>query len=1374
MHHNRWIINRAGLINFWYYDEEEFNFSQGRLLLRGANGSGKSVTMQSFIPLLLDGNKSPERLDPFGSRARKLENYLLGEDDNGKDESIGYLYMEFIKEKSQNYLTIGMGLKAVRGKNLDFWGFSITDGRRINRDFFLYKDLGDKVPFTQKELKNRIGAGGQVVTATGEYMRMVNDLLFGYQELDEYDELIKLLVQLRTPKLSKGFKPTLIYEIMNNSLQPLSDADLRPMSEAIEHMDGIKARLEVLQGSKKAGLNLKNAYHQYNKFMLCEKAAGFITKYDELKNLEEEKKRCAEEMAQYQGEYTAAAENMTKLKSEQTLLEERKKQLEKHDSFRIKSDINDLEVDIKGLTSQKEQKEEAVNRKKAEAAKLAWEIRREQGEEARQIENIEELLEEMDGAAEISKFQEQIFLKDEILPRLKEEYSFSFVHRQLKTYQEKVHRAKNALEEEVRKNQAYDGTLRELDRAKAEMREKKEELDRANVLFGEIKEEFVEKVYTWEKGNKELKIPREGLVKIARMVNQYGQEAGYDDLTGEVRASFNIFESALNRDLSGLNFQKEQKGKELAEQKAVLKAWEEKKDPEPVRDERIVRNRERLDREKIPYLPLYLALDFKENLSEEEKGRIEEALVDMGILDALIVPPTYQEKVFAMDREMADKYLFPAPKLLSYHLGEVLAVDKIDVPGITPGYVSEILSSILLEEKEDAVFIQTGGEYGFGGVKGKVSGSRRPKFIGATARKKYKEEMITALRNRCGEIEQEIRALESKISETGQRLQVLNQEFGLFPAKTDLNTALEQVKNLTIDFSKSAEEVLHREEEERKAFAALREIRAQVHELTSVLELTPSLTVYQEAENTLGEYRELLSQLETGHVKLLKTVWSLNSLEERKAENEQDLDEFLYEYHNLDRVVKEKEALLHSLYEHLKLTDYDQIARELDACLEGLRKIPAAILAETQRETLNLEKYRAKADLLETLEEKIGRQRVLVEVYERGFRQEWALGYVWEAPEESNLYKAAKRIVREIPFDDPSKGREYYTNFLIEKYHEQKKEMTEYNLKVEYIFDHRPENRESSQLDQAMLFQRRLEIMGKIRGKEVNFYQLMVLLEEAIDENEKLLRENERQLFEDILAKNISKKIRAKIYHSEKWVHKMNELMESMNTSSGLSFSLSWKSKRAEDETQLDTSELVQLLKYDGSLLREEEMDKLSRHFQSKINEAKRLSEETGKPQTFHSLMKEVLDYRQWFEFQLFFRKTRESKKELTNNAFDKFSGGEKAMAMYVPLFAAVYARYEGARKDCPRIISLDEAFAGVDENNIRDMFRLLNEFDLNFVINSQILWGDYDTVPSLAICELVRPNNADFVTVIRYRWNGKVKELVLDNEDQYEEQTAG
>ena len=228
-----WQINRVGLIDFWYYDEEEFDFLDGRMLLRGANGSGKSVTMQSFIPLLLDGNMRPERLDPFGSRARKMENYLLEEGDE-REERTGYLYMEFCRKESGEYLTLGIGLRARKNKKLESWYFCITDGRRVGRDLFLYKDLDTKITCSRTELKNRIGEGGRVMETQGEYAQCVNRLLFGFETTEEYRELLELLIQLRTPKLSKDFKPSVVNEILSSSLQTLSEDDLRPMSEAIE------------------------------------------------------------------------------------------------------------------------------------------------------------------------------------------------------------------------------------------------------------------------------------------------------------------------------------------------------------------------------------------------------------------------------------------------------------------------------------------------------------------------------------------------------------------------------------------------------------------------------------------------------------------------------------------------------------------------------------------------------------------------------------------------------------------------------------------------------------------------------------------------------------------------------------------------------------------------------------------------------------------------------------------------------------------------------------------------------------------------------------------------------------------------------------
>lgn len=154
----RWKMNRIGFVNFWLYDEEDFEFEDGKLLLRGQNGSGKSITTQSFIPFVLDGDRTPSRLDPFGSSDRRMEYYFLGEE--GKEESTGYLFLEFWKEDSGEYRTIGIGQKAKRGKPMDFWGFVILDGRRVGYDLWLYKEVGsNKIPRDKREMKAELGGG---------------------------------------------------------------------------------------------------------------------------------------------------------------------------------------------------------------------------------------------------------------------------------------------------------------------------------------------------------------------------------------------------------------------------------------------------------------------------------------------------------------------------------------------------------------------------------------------------------------------------------------------------------------------------------------------------------------------------------------------------------------------------------------------------------------------------------------------------------------------------------------------------------------------------------------------------------------------------------------------------------------------------------------------------------------------------------------------------------------------------------------------------------------------------------------------------------------------------------------------------------------
>ena len=308
---SRFKMNRMGFVNFWLYDEEIFTFEDGKLLLRGQNGSGKSITTQSFIPFILDGDRTPSRLDPFGSSDRKMEYYFLGE--GQQEESTGYLFLEFKKGDSGQYRTIGIGQRARRGAPMTFWGFVLTDGRRIGYDLNLYKEVGSKkLPYSKQDLKKVLGPEVPFTDSPGEYKAMVNKYIFGFRRMEQYEQFIRLLVKVRAPKLSKEFKPTKVYDILNESLQTLTDEELRAMVDAMEKMDAIQSNLDHLKAAQKDAQNIQKEYTRYNQFMLGRKAKAYLesskkaetlklaleedeTRLEQLRQEEIEKRRLREE-----------------------------------------------------------------------------------------------------------------------------------------------------------------------------------------------------------------------------------------------------------------------------------------------------------------------------------------------------------------------------------------------------------------------------------------------------------------------------------------------------------------------------------------------------------------------------------------------------------------------------------------------------------------------------------------------------------------------------------------------------------------------------------------------------------------------------------------------------------------------------------------------------------------------------------------------------------------------------------------------------------------------------------------------------------------------------------------------------------------------
>lgn len=1365
---SKWLIHRVGLLDFWFYDEEEFYFLDGRMLLRGANGSGKSVTMQSFIPLLLDGNMRPERLDPFGSKARKMENYLLEENDE-REERTGYLYMELKRTESNEFLTFGIGMRARKNKKLESWYFCLTDGRRVGRDFYLYKEGQSKIACTKLELRNRIGDGGIVMETQREYSQCVNRILFGFETQEEYKELLDLLIQLRTPKLSKDFKPTVINEILSSSLQPLSEDDLRPMSEAIENMDNLKTNLNTLDESIRAARQIEKVYDQYNEITLYDKALLFTKSVEEYEKLRKRAEEIHKEIIECRQSRETEQKHYLELKQEEKICLEEKESLSDSDAaklktreFEIRKELNELEKAIDGKRRQETDKQEKLReteqrlKSQSQQNELLW-------------EEIENFLEEMESEMEDIPFDDFAFLRKELEETKGEEYSFVSHKELLKAYMQKVDRGIKALTEEKECQERYSRFLQELDAYQEEKNCAEREVLQYENQLHEIKQEVIEAIYCWEKGNEELHLQPETLQKMTRAIENYNTETDYWNIRGLANGEFEQKNQEISGEIMDLNRRLTEKQSEQRQIGEELEQWKNQKDPEPKRSVEVETNRRILKEKGIPYLQFYKVIDFDAKLDEPQRAHLEEALLHMGILDALIIPEEYREQVLSMDEGACDRYIFSDVSYVRNNIMDFLDVDNEEGDILLYQNVSRILTSIGwktdgMTVEGNGSWIDKNGNYGMGILEGTVTKKYTPCFIGARAREQYRMQKIQELEAEFHRLEREMQSLEELLSEQKNRKLQLETEWTGFPKEQDLKVAAKELERKNSILEEAERKVRKQKEFVEKERKALDEIRMQVQEVCQKCYLSPRLDLFTETAAALEGYNEILTNLQIAYGNYVNGISSIRVQQEYLEDIEAGLDDIRYDLNRMVQSEREKKGILDSVLQQLALTDYEKIRERLEWCIERLGKLPSEIERSVGRKAA-LEKQ--EEQLLEKqseIEISVGRARTQKAWYCRSFELEYGLGYVGSHFDRNDdTEELARKICSMLAGKFGNKKQNEILENLQGAYHQNRGYLLEYQITLQTLFGDLDE--ETGIFGANM---RRIDISAKYRGTTVKFKELIVRMEEDAEVQRKLLSDKDRELFEDILANTISKKIRGKIQSSKRWVEKMNTLMEAMKTSSGLTLSLRWKNKRADKEEQLGTRELVELLQKDVEIMRPEEAHQLSRHFRSKIEEARKSVNDVGNVQSFHAIMRTVLDYRQWFEFQMECQKTGEKKKELTDRVFFTFSGGEKAMAMYVPLFSAVVAKYAGARKDAPYLISLDEAFAGVDEMNIRDMFRLMVEFEFNFMINSQILWGDYDTVPGLAIYQLVRPENARYVTVIRYVWNGSVKSMVTEKELQH------
>lgn len=291
----------------------------------------------------MDGDRSPERLDSFGGRDRKMEYYFLG--DGEKEDETGYIFLEFKKGDTEQYITIGIGQRAKKGSNLEFAGFCITDGKRIGKDIKLYKNIGEKkVPLSLKrELPNALGEENRIVYTQREYIDMVNKNVFGFENLEQYKNLIRFLLKIRGAKLSKETKLLDIYKILNDALPTLTDEDLRVLIDTMERIKEMEETNEEQKRVLEIVKRLEKIYDTYNKNLLWKKSQKFFEKEKEY-NLEKktfEKER--KEIEKYKIELKNSEDEIEKFLNRLESIQEEKKVLENNNIDKAVEELQENE-----------------------------------------------------------------------------------------------------------------------------------------------------------------------------------------------------------------------------------------------------------------------------------------------------------------------------------------------------------------------------------------------------------------------------------------------------------------------------------------------------------------------------------------------------------------------------------------------------------------------------------------------------------------------------------------------------------------------------------------------------------------------------------------------------------------------------------------------------------------------------------------------------------------------------------------------------------------------------------------------------------------------------------------------------------------------
>ncbi|MFD1662899.1 TIGR02680 family protein [Streptomyces caeni] len=1347
---DRYVPTRAGIINLWDYRDEEFSFAGGWLVLRGPNGSGKTKALEVLFPFVLDGRIDPKRLNPFAAEDRTMKSNLLF---RGQDSALGYVWIEFTHRDSGEAVTCGIGLHAQRHRDTPARWHFVTDGR-VGKDFSLLTD--DDRPMTKKQLAAELGH--ELIASPTDYRATVDQRLFGLGR-ERYEQLLTLILTLRRPQLAKNLDPAKLSDTLTEGLRPLDDDLIAEAARSFDDMESVQRTLEGLVAADDATRAFLAGYSTYLRVHARVAADRLTARRTETAARTAALDTAAAQLAAAREQQAAAETRAESADAALIALRARLDRLRSSAAYQAVEQLADLERLVRTCEHTAQQSAAERGRRTAATGRA-----RAEAERAAQLAAELEAAVSRDAAAvaDHARTAGIAWTPADAEPARITERSAA-----LATARHDGVRATRAAQQDCRSaEQTRDLARSSLDRAQQTVTAAETAEADAERAVEAARAQARQALARWTQAHGPL-LPEGSAERLAEALDVTGENVTGENLTGEREAATlaeTFAEAAapavqeLRDTLAAVHARCTDLERRRAETESERDriAAEHDDAPPAARGRTADRTQDGgtspataggTPTEALKALgagvPLWQLVDFAEHLTGEQQAGLEAALEASGLLDALV---TAEDTPVPAGH--SDGYLHARTPVDGPSLADLLRPE--DGTPIPAARVTAVLRSVAVTSHPDsgAAQITPDGRYVAGVLVG-AHVKKHAEYVGATARERRRTARIAACEAQLAELAAETAELARHESRTEARLESYAAARAALPRTTGVTAALrerdkaaarlratrEAADTAQAGYDEAvaacsvAERALRRTAAEHgiapdrvdavetatRAFeAAVRELAARRREHTRQLEAAEAAA---DRLSTAAEDEEAALDAErAARRRHAEEAAKLDALQEAVGAEAQEVMRQVQEAEGaLDGAVREAETATAALHTAIAATASAEARRTAAA---EARSVAAAEEKDTAR---GLAPYAAR-ELLDILRCPPGLAWPAQEADWAGAELPGTAIAVHEAilaatrdltPTETSVKQSVTRLTKAL--DD---------------------------LQAQLTAagqDYRPEWDGSDGV-----------IVVRVADEEgpLPVASFAEKIAEHRRDQAELLSDSEQRILEDALLTRLAQQIHDRTVDARDLIRRMNTDMRERRMSSGTTVGVSWL---LADDLDDEQRAVCALLDADAARLGPDGLARIRAHFAAQIKNARARHRDLP----YRELLAQVLDYRRWRQFAFQLVRPDRSEERLTRARHSRLSGGEQSVSLHLPLFAAAHAMLNSAHPHAPRLLALDEAFAGVDDTGRGELMSLAAQFDLDLFMTGYDLWAAHASVPAAAHYDLAHSAIDHTVSALLLLWDG-------------------